>query len=489
MQTAVISTSAGKVSHPRGLYVLFFAELWERFGFYSVQALLVLFLVKHYAYTDDQAYAFFGAYSALIYTSPVIGGYLADKLLGFRNAILLGAVLYILGYLGLASLRHDFFYGSLGLLIVGNGFFKSSVSTLLGALYEPDDVRRDSGFTIFYMGINVGIFLSPILCTYAAERYGWGYGFGLAAIGMIIGIFNCLAKFKTLNHHGLPPLKAASHPLFYKFIFYPGLVLCIWGCSQLLGYHQMINKGMIIFGIVMAIGLIIIALKESHSKRNKLLALLILMGVSILFWTLYFQAYLSVTLFIERCVERHFFGWEAPTGMLSSAIGLFNIALAPVFALIWLRYARARWTPSNPMKFALGMVFISLTFLVIALGCSVSGPGKVSVIWILLGYLLTSCGELCLSPIGLSLVTALAPSNLVGMIMGVWFMTLAAGYAIAGHIAQFTSIPNTVTDLTTIKQLYASVFNQFGYTGLAIGVLLILLTLPMRRLMGEIKHR
>lgn len=489
MQSAANPANAQRLAHPRGLYLLFFAELWERFGFYSVQALLVLFLVKHYGYHDDEAYAFFGAYSALIYTSPVIGGYLADRILGFRKAIILGAILYIFGYLGLSSLRENLFYWSLGLLIGGNGFFKSSVSTLLGQLYEADDVRRDSGFTIFYMGINTGIFLSPILCTYAAERFGWGYGFGLAAAGMIIGLLTCIAKFNILGKHGLPPRPASDFSFLSKSGFYVALLISIWGCGQLLEYHQIVNLGMILSGLAVTIGLLIIAFREPADKRNKLLALIVLMVVSILFWTLYFQAYLSVTLFIERCVNRQFFGWEAPTGMLSSAIGLFNIALAPLFAIIWLRYARSRWTPSNPMKFALAMIFVSLTFLVIAFGSYIAGANKVNVSWILLGYLLTSCGELCLSPIGLSLVTALAPANLVGMVMGIWFMTLAAGYAIAGHIAQFTSIPESITHLYTVKQLYASVFIKFGYIGLAIGIVLVLLTPPMRSLMGELTRK
>ncbi len=486
MQTTITSAHAySNKSQPRGLYVLFFAELWERFGFYSIQALLVLFLVKHYGYTDDQAYAFLGAYSALIYASPVLGGYLADKVLGFRKAILLGALLYILGYLGLALQQPDIFYWALSLLIAGNGFFKSSVSTLLGTLYDKDDVRRDSGFTIFYMGINLGIFFAPILCTYAAEQYGWGYGFGLAAIGMIIGLINCLLKFNTLDKRGLPPREITLRPLANPFILYGIVLISIWGCSTLLHYHQLIKQGMVLFSLVVVLALIAIAIKQTKQKRNRLLALLILMVISTLFWTFYFQTYLSVTLFIERCVERHIFGWEAPTGMLSSAIGLFNIGLAPIFALLWLRYAHSRWTPSSPMKFALGIILVSLTFLVIAFGSQLAGSEKTPILWIFLGYLLTSCGELCLSPIGLSLVTALAPCNVVGMVMGIWFMTLAAGYAIAGHIAQLTSIPDTIIDLVTIKQLYASVFYQYAYIGLSIGVTLILLTPLLKKLMSE----
>lgn len=487
MRTAATMAAQKTTAHPRGLYLLSFAELWERFGFYSVQALLVLFLVKRYGYSDDQAYAFFGAFSALIYTSPVIGGYLADKILGFRNAILLGSVLYILGYIGLASEKQQLFYSSLGLLIAGNGFFKSSVSTLIGELYQPHDDRRDSGFTIFYMGVNAGIFLAPILCTYAAANYGWGYGFGLAAVGLMLGLINCLARFKTLGNHGLPPKSAANRTLPSKIIFYVALVIGVWACGQLLEYHRLVNIGMMVFGTLVTIGLFIIALQEDRVKRNKIFALLLLMLIAVLFWTLYFQAYLSVTLFIERCVDRHFLRWEIPTGMLSSAIGFFNIALAPFFAIIWLRFAHSRWTPSSPMKFAIGVIFVSLTFLVIAFGNSISGSAKMSLYWIFFGYLLTSCGEMCLSPIGLSLVTALAPPNLVGMIMGIWFMTLAAGYAIAGHIAQFTSIPVTITDIITMKHLYGPVFSKFGYIGLAIGIVLVLLTPLLRRLMGDEK--
>ncbi|CAM4427700.1 MAG: Dipeptide and tripeptide permease A [Legionellaceae bacterium] len=476
------SLKHAQFKHPKGLYVLFFAELWERFGFYSVQALLVLFLIKFYSYTDSQAYAFFGAYSALIYSSPVIGGYLADKVLGFQKAIILGAVLYILGYIGLATLKTDFFYLSLSLLIAGNGFFKGNVSTLLGMLYEKNDIRRDSGFTIFYMGINMGIFLSPILCTYAAVNYGWGYGFSLAAVGMLIGLINCLLKFKTLQNHGLSPKTSLNTP-YYKILFLLLLSIAIWIGAKLLNYPQFINVGMIVFAVFILAGMAIIALKNTTEKRNKFFALLLLMVVSILFWTFYFQAYLSITLFIERCVDRVIWGKQIPTGMLSSAIGFFNILLAPFFAYVWLRYSNSRWMPSNSTKFALGLIFVSFTFLILVIGSHFSKIHKVQLIWVILSYLLTSCGELCLSPIGLSLVSALAPPNFVGMLMGVWFMTLAAGYGIAGYIAQYTQISTTITDLVTIKQLYTSVFSEFGLIGLGCGLLVLLFTKPLQRLM------
>ncbi len=474
---------------PSGLKVLFFAELWERFGFYTIQSLLVLYLVKVFLFSDTKAYGLFSAFSALIYTTPVIGGYLADKFLGYRAAIILGAVLYIVGYFLLGIPHNPFFYEALAFLIWGNGFFKSSVSSFLGTLYHENDIRRDSGFTIFYMGINIGSFLAPIVCTAIALRFGWNYGFATAGLGMVIGLINCLWGFKQHFHeNGFPPhSQILSKKFFYKFsnlhVFMVALILALILTSYLMNFQNLVNYGLIVFSILTMLFILLKSFAYKGQQRQKLWALIILIIFSIVFWSLYMQTFLSITLFINRNVDRHFFDWMIPTAMFQSINPFFIIVLSPLFAKLWIVLGKKKKDFSAPTKFALGIFFIGLGFL--GLGTSIefgSHAGIISSIFVIGLFFLQTCGELSLSPVGLSAVTQLAPKDLTGMLMGVWFLALAAAYAVAGKIADLTAIPEKIDTSIHSAQIYAHNFLVFGLLAIVSALVLFLLVPFLKRM-------
>lgn len=475
---------------PSGLYNLCFVELWERFGFYSVQALLILFLTKGKHFSDTQAYAFFSAFSALIYATPVIGGYIADRLLGYRYSILLGTIIYILGYFALASTNAFLFCPALALLICANGFFKGCISSLVGTLYQEHDPRRDSGFTLFYMGINIGSFLAPIICSWAAVTFGWGYGFSLAGIGMIIGLATAMIGFKKFGSKGLPPdPQRLTAPLFLgisrQIYFFIALIIAILLVSWLINYAIWINRAFIAFSIFTVIMVGIFTFRYEKIQRNKMLLLIILMIFAVFFWALFLQIYSSITLFADRIVDRQLLGYVIPASVYSSIEPFFIVTLSPLLALLWIRLHNHRWNPSLPQKFSLGILLTGIAFLMLSLGVHLADSnGYVWQGWIPISYFFITLGELCLSPIGLAMVTALAPSNLTGTMMGVWFLTIALGFAVGEHIANLTSIPANITDIHMIGITYDHMFNQFGWIAVAIGVLLMLLSPVLKRMIN-----
>lgn len=487
------SITTTDLKQPPGLYLLFFIELWERFGSFATQSLLVLYLTKIFLFTDNRAYELFSAYSSLIYATPIIGGYLADRFLGFRKAIIFGGILYLFGYFALASLNKGMFYLALAALICGNGFFKANVSSLLGSLYKEKDPRRDSGFTIFYMGINLGGFIAGLGCAYVAAKFGWQYGFGLAGVGMIICMSACLSGFKTLGENGL-----AHDPLLLKKRVLPGLsiqnliiiatIITLYLISILMLHPNLVTDVLIGSGILAFLSLIIMGCLEEKDRRNKLFALLILMIFSIAFWALYTQIFSSLTLFCDRLVNRTLFGHTVPTAMFPSLNPFFIITLSPIVAMVWLKIYAKSWNPSTPMKFAIALILAGLGFIFLKLGIHLAGVGSlVAIAWLVQLYFFQTVGELCLSPVGLSAVTALAPPRLVGMVMGVWFMSLSIAFAIGGRIADLTAIPKSLTNLDEIAQIYSNNFLLFGCTSVFIGIILILCTPLLKKMMGEYK--
>jgi POT family proton-dependent oligopeptide transporter len=472
-----------RIKHPPGLPVLFFAELWERFGFYCVQALLVLYLTQKLMWGDKQAYDMFSAFSALIYATPVIGGYLADRLLGYRRAILVGTGLYILGYFGLGSLHPAIFNLALACLIAGNGFFKPNVSSLLGQLYNDPDPRRESGFTLFYMGINIGSFLAPLVCTYIAVNYGWHYGFASAGVGMLICLAICVGGFHRLGDIGKAPIALKAQ---HKLLFYPLLFIGLIAISQLLHHDTMVNNILIGFGVVTYAILIGIAFFEQAEQRSRLIALIILMVFSVIFWALYVQTFSSLTLFTERNIDRNLLGTIVPTGMFSSINPFFIIILSPLLAVLWLRlnHRRSSWNPSVPMKFALALILMGAGFLALVVGIKFAGPtGLVCMCWLILNYFLQTIGELVLSPIGLSAVTTLSPPRIVGMMMGVWFLSSSAAYAIGGKIADLTALPSAIANNPLLSApVYETNFYRFGIASVVIGIAMIFLVPKLRRM-------
>lgn len=482
--------SVQNLTQPRGLYSLSFVEMWERFGFYCVQSLLVLFLDKMYHFSDTNAYDLFNAFSALIFVTPIIGGFIADRLIGFRYSVVLGALLWTLGYFALATTSRSLFYLALALQICGNGFFKGCISSLLGTLYDGEfDPRRDSGFTIFYMGINIGAFISPIVCAWTAENFGWEIGFGVAAIGMSIGLLTLVPIFKKLGAHGLAPdPEHLTTPFLWglsrRTLFFIGLLITIPLLTLFIQHARTIDDLFNLFCVFILTIVLIKTFRYERVQRNKMLLLIILMIFSVFFWSLYNQTFSSLVLFTERVIDRHLFGWEVPTAMYQSINPFFIIILSPLLALLWLRLANTRLNPSTPLKFALAILLLGAGFLMLPLGIShANSNGAVSQLWLTGSYFLQTLGELCLSPIGLAMVTALAPEDLTGMMMGVWFLSVAAGYAFGDFISNLASIPDNMTDLHAINTIYSHTFTRFGWIAVGLGLVLALLSPKLKKMM------
>ncbi|MBQ75070.1 MAG: MFS transporter [Gammaproteobacteria bacterium] len=499
-----VSENTGTLlGHPKGLFVLFFTEMWERFSYYGMRALLILYLTKHFLFGDAQAGLIFGSYASLVYAMPVLGGLIADRYLGFRKAITFGAILLVCGHFGMAFegppairlegqsevVRDDFynqiFYLSLAFIVVGVGFLKANISTIVGQLYEKGDPRRDAGFTIFYMGINIGAFVATLLCAYLGENYGWRYGFGLAGIGMLIGLLTFQSGRKYLLGYGEPlspevltqPVLGNLFPLVTKekLIYLVGLltVVAIW---QVIQRTAELGLMLSVFGALVVSWVIWFSVSQCEPKeRDRMLVMLVLIALSVLFWALFEQAGSSLTLFTDRNVAM---GNIFTAGMFQSLNPLFIILFAPLFAILWVVLGRRKWEPSTPAKFGLGILQVGLGFAVLIFGASQAGPdGKVSVIWLALMYLLHTTGELCLSPVGLSMVTKLSVQRVAAMMMGVWFMSSAFAAYAAGMIAGLMAIGEGGAVVETgVESLavYVGVFEKLAIVAIVLGILVLI---------------
>lgn len=500
------------LGHPVGLYVLFFTEMWERFSFYGMKALLIFYLVKYHLFADDAGNLLLGSYAALVYALPVLGGYLADKFLGFRKAVTFGAIMLVLGHAGMAYegeaaklmtdgtvQRDEFalqvFYFSLSLIILGVGFLKANISSIVGELYAKGDARRDSGFTIFYMGINLGSFLATIICVYLGEVYGWSYGFGAAGIGMLAGLITFIAGKKYLLGKGEPrdleKLKKKSilgiSNEWTIYILSTLSLLLIW---QMVQRHSVVELLLMGAGLASLIYIVWYAVAKSTAiERNRLFALTILIFFSVVFWALFEQAYSSLNLFAERVMVRNIGSTEIPAGSFLSLNALFIFIFAPVFAWFWVKLSKKRMNPNAAIKFGLAIVLVGLGFGVLVLGGTLSGDAKVPMIWLVMAYMLHTFGELCLSPVGLSYVTKLSPGKIVGFMMGVWFLATAGSEYIASLLANFASLDASkgeAADLMVAKQGYLDLFESLFYLGLIVGLFLLLISPLIKRMMHGI---
>lgn len=492
--------------HPTGLFILFLTEMWERFSFYGMKALLIYYLVKYHLFLDTEGNLLVGSYAALVYATPVIGGYLADKYLGFRKAIVFGAILLVLGHIGMAFegnaatksvtgeiVRDNFalqvFYLSLAFIVMGVGFLKANISSLVGELYEQGDVRRDSGFTIFYMGINLGSFLATIICAWLGDEYGWSYGFGAAGIGMFFGLLTFIygkryfkGKGETNYPEALNKVTFGLKTEYWIYILGTLSTLIIW---QMVQSHSIVQNALIVSGLFSFIYILYYAItKLDKIARERLLALTILIVFTIVFWALFEQAYTSMNLFADRALDTRFLGVEWKPNQFLSLNALFIIFLAPVFAWIWVKLGK--YNPNTAVKFALALIFVGLGFGVLVFGISISEAGKVAAIWLVLTYLLHTMGELCLSPVGLSAVTKLSPAKILGFMMGVWFLATASSEFIAGVLANIAAIDTNVGEtlaLDVAKPAYLKLFSYLFYTGVGIGVFLLILSPIIKKLM------
>lgn len=468
------------LGHPRGLFVLFFTELWERFNFYGMRALLIFYFMDTFAFNRTQASESYGAYNGLVYATPLLGGMLADRIIGYRRSIILGAILMGLGEFGLTFAGFGIIpknaltvFASLALIIVGNGFFKPNISTLVGKLYPQGDPRRDGAFTIFYMGINIGAFLAPILCGQIGQKYGFHYGFGLAGIGMVLGLIIFVLGKRILGDHGLPPndqVLSASSPIGIPngMAVYLGAILLVPIAAFLVS-----KPDIVIHWAAPAVGICFLAYilweaaKGTHAERVGIFAALILSFFSIVFWACFEQAGSSMNLFTESCVDRKVFGYEIEASVFQFVNAAFIVLFAPFFSWLWIKLGKMNREPSSPVKFGLALLQVGIGFIALVIGAKHAvGGAKASLIWLFLAYFFHTTGELCLSPVGLSMITKLSPARIGGLMMGFWFLCTAFAHLLGGVIA----------GMTGGKGGFEPVFRAIVIFACASGVLLLILS-------------
>jgi len=484
------------LGHPKGLYILFFAEMWERFSYYGMRALLVLYLTKHFLMSDEESGLIYGAYTSLVYITPVIGGYLADHYLGQRKAVLFGGILIAVGHLllgfegggGRDAFALDMFWTALAFIIVGTGFLKANISAIVGQLYPRDDVRRDPAYTIFYMGINLGGMLGPIACGILGETVGWSWGFGAAAAGMLLGIVVFVLGKPLLLGRGEPVeperLRArVAGPVSQEWVIYVASILSVGAFALLLQNHQAVGWLLIACGgAVVSYLLWEAGARMDRIDRDRIFAALFLLALNPLFWALFEQAGSSLNLFTDRHVDRSILGIDVPASVFQSVNSAFIILLAPLFAGLWVMLGRRGLEPSTPAKFGLALIQVGLGFLALVWGAQWAGiDNPTPVIFIFLIYLLHTTGELCLSPVGLSAMSKLSLPRMISLMMGVWFLATAAGDFIAGLIA--ANIGALSEGSTDPMRVTLSVYGSVGWFGIGVGVAVLLVAPLVRRLM------
>lgn len=460
--------------HPKGLYMLFFAEMWERFSYYGMRALLIFYLTKHWLFSDGKANLIYGAYASLVYITPVLGGYLADRYLGQRKAVLFGGLLLAIGHSlmavegsgGQADPAINVFWAALAFIIVGSGFLKANISVMVGQLYKLTDVRRDGAYTIFYMGINVGAALGTILVGYLGETIGWGYGFGLAGIGMLLGLIVFVLGKNVLNGAGEAPSALAKSTETMLYVIGVASVAVIWFLIQ---YQSVIQNLLIVSGVALLGYVLYETFKLPKEPRERMFAILFLISLNPLFWGLFEQAGGSMSLFTDRYVDRG----ATPASLFQSINPIYIILLAPLFAGLWQWLGRRGKEPSAPAKFGLALAQMGLANLVLVWGAEAYGIAAMTpVIFVFLYYLLATTGELCLSPVGLSAMNRLAPSYLASLIMGAWFYMTAVGNFVAGKIGEATGGHGGEMSKEKLLEIYA----LFGWISIGAAVVVLLLS-------------
>lgn len=480
------------LGHPKGLFVLFFAEMWERFSYYGMRALLIFYLTKHWLFSDGEAGVIYGSYTALVYIMPVIGGYLADKWLGQRKAVLFGAVLltfghFLMGFEGNGSqdsAHLNIFWLALAFIIVGSGFLKANISVIVGQLYPRTDVRRDGAYTIFYMGINLGAAFGSLLCGYLGEKYGWAYGFGAAGFGMLLGLIVFMWFTPLLMGRGEPDnparLKQRHYGFKFEWILYASGLLAVLACWWLVQNQQIVGILLGVSGAILVAYVFFTAVVKLPSEdRDRIFAAMFLILGSILFWSLFEQAGSSLSLFTDRYVDRG----GVPASTFQAINAVYIVLLAPLFAGLWTFLGRRNMEPSTPVKFGLAMLQLGLGFYALIWGAQAVGMGVATpVVFIFLIYLFHTMGELCLSPVGLSAMNRLAPAHMASLIMGTWFFASATGNFVAGLIAAATG-SEKASGAGAGKELVLEVYGTIGLWAVGFGVFVILVAPLIKKMM------
>jgi POT family proton-dependent oligopeptide transporter len=482
--------------HPRALSTLFFTEMWERFTFYGMRALLVLFLVDAignggYGLDDKTATAIYGLYTAAVFMAALPGGWIADRLIGAQRAVMVGGALMTLGNLMLTIPGpKELFFGGLVVIIIGVGLLKPNVSTLVADLYPEGGGRRDAGFTIFYMGINLGAFIGPLIAGWLAQRYGWRTGFLAAAVGLPFGLLQFWLSRHLFNGAGAHPNRndgGAGLARDWRRLYVALVVLALVAALLFSGAVHLeparLAKGaayvLVGMGFLYFLYLFLGAGLDAVERRRMIVVLVMFLAVAS-FWSGYEQAGSSLNLFAKRHIDRVVGGFEIPAGWFQSVQPAFVIMFAPLFSMLWVRLAQRNLDPAAPLKFAFGLVLMGLGFLFMVVAANmVVGGASAPAYLLVLTYLLTVFGELCVSPVGLSTVTKLAPARLVGQMMGVWFLGSSLGKLMAGLIAG-TFDPN---DVAAMPGRYLDIV----FYACGVGAVLLLMSPRITRLMGGVR--
>ncbi|MEM9078426.1 MAG: oligopeptide:H+ symporter [Bacteroidota bacterium] len=497
------------LGHPQGLFYLFFAELWERFSFYGMRALLTLYMVQvifeKLVERDYATAAVYASYGSLVYASTVVGGRISDSILGMRNSIFLGGILMSIGHFVLAIENDIAFFLALSFIIVGNGFFKPNISTFVGTLYKEGDPKKDSGFTIFYMGINIGGWVAPLLCGWLAASYGWHYGFGLAGIGMLTGLIFFWSGIKkgVFGDRGLPPENGAIDKKVLGLkqgVLVPALAVLsapiiayllqsyksLGGEGSLLEGTNIVNLLFYFIGIAVLAYMAYIMISATADERKKLFAAVLFTFFMTIFWGFHELSGSVITLFASRNVDLDGIMTAAQTNSLNS---MWIIILAIPISMMWTWLTKKKMNPRTPYKFGLGLLFAGISFYVLAIsGASANDNGLVPFAYLLLMYFLISVGELFMSPVGLSKMTDLAPARIIAFIMGVWFLSSAFAFQVVGFIGKQLAIESTDANVGGFDTLavYTDGFMLIAKYSLSAGALVLLASPLIKKLMGKI---
>jgi proton-dependent oligopeptide transporter, POT family len=467
--------------HPKGLYMLFFAEMWERFSYYGMRAILIFYLTQHWLFSDAKSNLIYGAYTSLVYITPVLGGYIADRYLGQRKAVLFGGVLLAAGHSLMAvegvggqnDPTINVFWAALAFIIVGSGFLKANISVMVGQLYSLTDIRRDGAYTIFYMGINVGAAIGTILVAYLGQTVGWGFGFGLAGIGMLMGLIVFVLGKKALRGAGEAPAPLSRGREMTLYAVGLGAVAVIWALVQ---YQDVIQTLLIISGVSLLLYVLYESFKLPKEPRERMFAILFLISLNPIFWGLFEQAGGSMNLYTDEFVDRG----GVPAGIFQSINPIYIILLAPLFAGLWQWLARRGKEPSAPAKFGLALAQMGFANLVLVWGAEAYGIAVMTPVYLVfLYYLFATTAELCLSPVGLSAMNRLAPKFLASLIMGAWFYMTAVGNFVAGKIGEATG----GHDGEMSKQGLLDIYELFGWITIGISVAVLAVSPLVKRWM------
>ena len=502
------SLDSSFLGHPQGLLYLFFAELWERFSFYGMRALLTLYMVNvifdALASRDYAAAAVYASYGSLVYASTVIGGRVSDSLLGFRKSILLGGLLMALGHFVLAIESNITFYLALGFIVVGNGFFKPNISTFVAALYKENDPRKDSGFVIFYMGINIGGFIAPLLCGWLGQAYGWHYGFGLAGIGMLTGLMFFWSGIKkgVFKDKGLPPISGGLDKIILglskdtwisilAFLSAPVIALMLASYKSLgeegtfLGDQNVVNILFKLIGILVVFYLGYILFQSTAEERKKLIVAIFITVFMTIFWGFHELSGSVITLFADRNVNLEFINASQTNSLNSFFIIILSIPISLLFTFLM----KKKKNPRTPYKFGLGLLLAGLSFYVLSLsGGSADENGMVPFAYLIVMYFMLSVGELFMSPVGLSKITDLSPERIVAFMMGIWFLSSSYAFQVVGFIGKQLAVESDSTDIGGFDSLYVYIegFDLIAKYSLGAGVIVLLMAPFLNRLMGDV---